>query len=347
MKSSASQDDISKAYRKKSRTIHPDKVKQSLAASKAKATPTSKFGQKKKPGVHVSKGPTENEVRDAVKKASERYARLAIIASILKGPGRERYDHFLSNGFPKWKGTGYYYARYRPGLGSVLVGLFVIGGGLVHYGAMYLSWKRQRGFVERYIRYARRAAWGDESGVKGIPGIDGAGIAVPPVSAQDEGATMLNRRQKRLQLKEGKKEKDKKKPRAARESGSTNTLEPEFDVGPQGPKKRVQAENGKVLIVDSVGNVFLEEEDENGERCEYLLDPDEISKPTIRKTILVRLPVWIYDIIRSRVLGKRMEVEGNELGEGSRSENEDFVADTLREIDGQPRKRGKRNGRSP
>lgn len=346
MKNSASHDDISKAYRKKSKSIHPDKVKQSLAASKAKATSTPKFGQRKKPGMHVSKGPTEMEVREAMKKASERYARLAVIAAILKGEGRERYDHFLSNGFPKWKGTGYYYARFRPGLGTVLVGLFVTGGGLVHYAAMYLSWKRQREFVERYIRHARRAAWGDESRVQGIPGIDGVGVTLPPNSIQDEGITMLNRRQKRLQVKENKKDKDKKKSRAVRDNGMSTPTESESEVGPQGQKKRVQAENGKVLIVDSVGKVFLEEEDENGERREYLLDPDEISRPTIRRTVLVRLPIWIYASIRDRLVRTKVETEENTTEEKSTSaQAEEITEDVTFGTNGNARKRAKRQGR--
>ena len=28
-----------------------------------------------------------------------------------------RYDFFYKNGLPKWRGTGYYYSRFRPGLG--------------------------------------------------------------------------------------------------------------------------------------------------------------------------------------------------------------------------------------
>lgn len=30
---------------------------------------------------------------------------------------RIRYDFFYKNGVPRWRGTGYYYARFRPGLG--------------------------------------------------------------------------------------------------------------------------------------------------------------------------------------------------------------------------------------
>ena len=27
-----------------------------------------------------------------------------------------RYDFFYKNGVPRWRGTGYYYSRFRPGL---------------------------------------------------------------------------------------------------------------------------------------------------------------------------------------------------------------------------------------
>lgn len=339
VKNSASQDDIAKALRKKGRLLHPDKVKQSLVAAKAMATPVLK-GQKKKPGTHVSKGPTETEVRDAMKKASERYGRLTIIAAVLKGSGRQRYDHFLSNGFPKWKGTGYYYARFRPGLGSVLVGLFVTGGGMLHYAAMYVSWKRQQEFVERYIRHARKAAWGDESGIKGIPGIDSASAALPTASSQDESPTMLNRKQKRMQERESKKDKDKRKART-RENIPAGATTQEPDVGPQGQKKKVQAENGKVLIVDSIGNVFLEEEDENGQKCEFLLDPDELPKPTIRDTVLFRLPIWIFERIRGIIVNGRLETEKSESGEPT-SAGEDGAPNA----NGTTRKQGKRSGKA-
>ena len=345
VKNSASQDDIAKALRKKGKLLHPDKVKQSIAAAKAMATPAPK-GRKRKPGVHVSKDPTESEVRDAVKKASERYARLTIIAAVLKGSGRQRYDHFLSNGFPKWKGTGYYYARLRPGLGSVLIGLFVTGGGLVHYAAMYVSWKRQREFVERYIRHARRAAWGDESGIKGISGIDGATSALPPASSQDNSSSMLNRRQKRMQERDSKKDKDKRKARA-RENMPAGPFAQDSDVSPQGQKKKVQAENGKVLIVDSIGNVFLEEEDENGQKCEYLLDPNELPRPTVQQTVLFRLPIWMFERIRGITVNGRLETEERESGNPT-SAGEDGEPNTNPKflVNGTNRKRGNRSGKA-
>lgn len=355
MKASASQDDIVKAYRKKSRIIHPDKAKQSLIASKAKATSKPILGLKnKKPGVHVNKAPTESEIQTAVKKASERYARLGVIAEILKGSGRERYDFFLSNGFPKWRGTGYYYARFRPGLGSVLVGLFVFGGGLVHYAGMYVSWQRQRDYAERVIRDARRSAWGDDSGIRGIPGIDGAitgASTSPPASlAQENGAAVLNRRQKRMQERENKKEKDKKTSKGTRRSGtSTPTpLESEAEQGPQGARKKVQAANGKVLIVDSVGNVYVEEVDENGERVELLLDPEELPKPTFRQTVLFRLPLWTYHKIQSRFAGVQSNFEQAELEDLETTTDGEDADPTLKQIsrNGAARKRGKRNGKA-
>ena len=322
VKPSASNDEINRAYKKKSKTLHPDKAKQSFIASRAKRPPSSKG---KKPGVHVSKPPSEREIRKAVKEATDRFTRLGLIVSILRGEDRERYDHFLYNGFPKWRGTGYYYARFRPGLFSTLLGLFVFGGGLAHYGALILSWKRQQEFVERYIRHARKAAWGDESGIVGIPGVDSLGgiVAQPVATAQEDGAVGMNRRQKRLQERESKKGKENKRSRSARRSGMNTPLETETQ-GPQGQKKRVQAENGKILLVDSVGNVYLEEEDEDGRRAEYLLDPNEIVKPTYRSTVLYRLPVWVYLTTRRRLMGRSPEHEDpTALDESNSSDTED------------------------
>ena len=350
VKSSASQDEISKAYRTMSRRMHPDKAKQSFIASTAKATSKPKIGQKnKKPSVHVNKTPSEREIQAEVKKASERYARLGVVTEILKGSGRERYDYFLSNGFPSWRGTGYYYARFRPGLGTVLVGLFAFGGGLVHYGAMYLSWKRQRTFVKQLIQDSRKAAWGDDSGIRGIPGVDGAmagTTATPPSQtfARENGAAVLNRRQKRMQEKENKKE--DKKSKVAKRSGTSTPIEIEPDPGPQGVKRKVQAPNGKVMIVDSVGNVYLEEEDEDGTKHEFLLDPDELPQPTLGQTVLFRLPVWTYSTLKSWITGVQADHEQAELaGLGPNDHEVTDAVGTQKLTNGSARKRGKKNGK--
>ncbi|PYH94437.1 DnaJ domain protein [Aspergillus ellipticus CBS 707.79] len=295
----ANQDEVNKAYRKKSRLLHPDKVKRTFIANSSKDKTRSKNS---KSGVHVNQGPSQRQIAAAVKEAHERSARLNTVADILRGPARERYDHFLRNGFPKWKGTGYYYSRFRPGLGSVLVGLFLVFGGGAHYAALVLSWKCQREFVDRYIRQARRAAWGDETGVRGIPGLDSAPALAPAPEPEPEAAAVpMNRRQKRMMDRENRKE-GKKGSRATSRTPGTVTPTSE-SVEPTGERKRVVAENGKVLIVDSVGNVFLEEETEDGERHEFLLDIEEIQRPKISDTMVFRIPVWFYHKTVGRTLG--------------------------------------------
>lgn len=287
----ANQDTLNKAYRKKSRLLHPDKVKRAFVANASKDKSKSETPKK---GVHVNQGPSQREINKAVKEAHERSARLNVVANILRGPSRERYDHFLKNGFPKWKGTGYYYSRFRPGLGSVLAGLFLVFGGAAHYAALVLSWKRQREFVNRYIRQARRAAWGDELGVRGIPGVDST---APVPSGEGDGeanAVPVNRRQKRMMDRENRKE--SKRPRARNNVSNANNDNGDSTPTTEstGERKRVIAENGKVLIVDAVGNVFLEEETEGGERQEFLLDIEEIQRPSIRDTMFFRLPGWCF-----------------------------------------------------
>ena len=289
VKPSATIDEIRRAYRKRSLALHPDKARQSWVANYNRPpTRSSKPGSK--PTVHIQKDkkPSTRETNAFIKEASARYARLGVVADILRGEGRDRYDHFLSNGFPRWRGTGYYYQRYRPGLGAVLTGLFVVVGGGAHYLALYLGWKRQREFVERYIKHARRTAWGDESGIGGIPGIgsNSSAAPTPPVHSeaeeeQEQQAMNWNRRQKRAMAKERTKDDRRavKNPKAAakaaekaKSEGISTPQEAEITSGPVGAKKRTVAENGKVLIVDSTGNVYLEEETEEGDVHEFLLD---------------------------------------------------------------------------
>ncbi|EXJ81478.1 hypothetical protein A1O3_07771 [Capronia epimyces CBS 606.96] len=302
VKPSATVEEISKAFRKKSRALHPDKAKHSFIASRSTAKPR-KPGGKKKTGVHVSKGPSEREIQRFEKQAAERYSRLGVVASVLRGPQRERYDFFLQHGFPSWRGTGYYYSRYRPGLGTVLVGLFLVGGGGAHYLALFTGYKRQREFMERYIRHARKTAWGDESGIRGIAGLGGP-VQVPQTAEEPDAMANLNRRQKRELERQNKKDKSSKAKPAKPAPLQTST--------PAGDKKRVVAENGKVLVVDSVGNVFLEEEDEDGNVQEFLLDLDEIPRPTIWDTAVVRLPIWLYHKAISRLPNQSQRIAGEE-----------------------------------
>lgn len=260
---SASQDDITKAYRKKSRQLHPDKVKQQFIADKS--TPKHDGDAQPRP----AKKPSKAEINAAAKEASDRFARLGLVINILRGEGRARYDHFLTNGFPTWKGTGYYYARFRPGLGTVLAGLFVFVGGGGHWLALFMSWHRQQEFVQRYITFARHAAWGENLAVPGLDIGTGSGTATPTTGGEDDGAAQpVNRKQRRMQEKDSKK--DKSKMKGVKPSKVSPVGTP--PVGATGPRKRVVAQNGKILVVDSAGQVYLEQADEDGRNHEFLLD---------------------------------------------------------------------------
>ena len=222
----------------------------------------------------MNKRPSNSEINAAAKAASDRFARLGLVQKLLKGPERARYDHFLANGFPTWKGTGYYYARFRPGFGTVLAGLFVFVGGAGHYIALYMSWKRQQEFVGRYVKFARRAAWGDNLNIPGLDSVAAAGNNTPPATDSDaEAMQPMNRRQRRMQEKDSRKEKPEKKHKAPKAKISPA----DTPTGISGPRKRVVAENGKILVVDAVGNVYLEQRSEDGDMQELLLD---VSPPT-------------------------------------------------------------------
>ncbi|KAB8337210.1 hypothetical protein FH972_021512 [Carpinus fangiana] len=271
---SASNDEIQKVLRKRSKQLHPDKAVRDILARRA-LEKSKKKGENVKAGVTAKKGPTAKERAQVTKEANERYARLSTVANILTGSERQRYDHFLSNGFPTWRGTGYYYARFRPGLGSVLVGLLLAFGGGAHYFALYISWKRHKEFVQRYVSHARKTAWGNESGMPGVPGVDAgstAPVAIPEQEPEPEQPLALNRKQKRLQEKDGRKKASKPSARTARREGISSPVASEPITGPQGSKKKIQAENGKILIVDAIGNVFLEETTEEGDTHQFLLD---------------------------------------------------------------------------
>ncbi|EMD40750.1 hypothetical protein CERSUDRAFT_111331 [Gelatoporia subvermispora B] len=121
--STASTSEIAKAYRKKSIQLHPDKNR-------------------------------------GVKNAHERFARLGVVSSILRNTeSRKRYDFFYKNGVPKWRGTGYYYSRFRPGLGTVAVFLILLSSTL-QYFIQRMNYKRDIDRVDWVIQQARSAAWG-------------------------------------------------------------------------------------------------------------------------------------------------------------------------------------------
>jgi len=132
-----------------------------------------------------------------------------------------------------------------------------------------------------------------------VPGIDGQPVAAQAAAPQqqqqqqqqqqtvyqdEEGRPVqMNRKMRRMQERESRKEANKEERGSGRRAkrvqkaspAASGTATPQVQgqgAGPVGPKKRVVAENGKVLVVDSMGDVYLEEEDEDGNVAEYLLD---------------------------------------------------------------------------
>ncbi|KAG4304909.1 hypothetical protein PORY_001584 [Pneumocystis oryctolagi] len=119
-------DEINKAYRQKALELHPDKIKD----------------------------------KKSYKISQERFSRLKLITDILKNDeSKKRYDFFYKNGFPKWKGNGYYYSRYRPSLIFVLLILIMISSTL-QYIIARLNATRRRNRVKYYILSAIYAARG-------------------------------------------------------------------------------------------------------------------------------------------------------------------------------------------
>lgn len=117
--------EISKAYKRLLRRLHPDKVS----------------GKSKR------------------KKAEERFQRLSAVADILRNRSlRRRYDYFLDNGFPKWKGTGYYYSKYRPGLIITIAGLFLVSG-LVHFMGLKINAKQDYKRIVEFKKVIKDQAW--------------------------------------------------------------------------------------------------------------------------------------------------------------------------------------------
>lgn len=86
-------------------------------------------------------------------KARERFARLGKIVGILRND-RERYDFFYKNGVPRWRGTGYYYSRFRPGLGFVTLFLILVSGGM-EYLAGVINYRQEKSRIQRLLEDAR------------------------------------------------------------------------------------------------------------------------------------------------------------------------------------------------
>lgn len=157
--SKATPEEIHRAYKRLSRKIHPDKVRRTSGAK-------------------------------SVKEATDRFTRLGLINKILRDTdSKERYDFFLEHGFPKLRGTDYFYSRYRPGIGFVAVFLFLLVG-FGHYVALKITASRHRSHMSMIIQDAKATAWPagfPESGKKKISLPNGKVFMVYP----DGGVTLV------------------------------------------------------------------------------------------------------------------------------------------------------------
>ncbi|KAL7413056.1 hypothetical protein BDY24DRAFT_362673 [Mrakia frigida] len=121
-----------------------------------------------------------------VKGIAERFARLGTIWGILKKPeGRKRYDFFYKNGVPKWKGTGYFYSRYRPGFITVSLFLALLTS-LFQHLYLTLNYRRDLQRITDLIARAQTLAWTTpaSSSSSRVGGAQGA-VARLPVAVKD------------------------------------------------------------------------------------------------------------------------------------------------------------------
>ncbi|EGF97854.1 uncharacterized protein MELLADRAFT_69722 [Melampsora larici-populina 98AG31] len=95
-----------------------------------------------------------------VKDIEARFARLGVITAILRDEEkRERYNFFHDNGVPKWKGTGYMYSRWQPGLGFAI--MFVLSvATLMHYGIQHVHYRSELIRIRKFQIAAKQAAYG-------------------------------------------------------------------------------------------------------------------------------------------------------------------------------------------
>lgn len=97
-------------------------------------------------------------------KAADRFKRLGLINKILRDERRDRYDHFLSKGFPRWRSqeggaSGFYYQRWRPSL-LLVISIIVLFTSGVQLLAQKISFTRNTERLATLTENAQLAAWG-------------------------------------------------------------------------------------------------------------------------------------------------------------------------------------------
>ncbi|POV99336.1 hypothetical protein PSTT_13849 [Puccinia striiformis] len=123
--------------------------------------------------LNVSKSATLNEINKAARKLSlsihpdkhpgnktieAKFSRLGLITAILRDEEkRKRYNFFHDNGVPRWKGTGYMYSRWQPGLGFA-VSFVLLVATLMQYGAQHVTHRSEITRIQRFQSAAKQAA---------------------------------------------------------------------------------------------------------------------------------------------------------------------------------------------
>ncbi|KXS12364.1 chaperone J-domain-containing protein, partial [Gonapodya prolifera JEL478] len=50
----------------------------------------------------------------------------SVVEALRDSNTRERYNFYLKRGFPRWRGTGYYYSHFKPSMRFVIVFIFLV-----------------------------------------------------------------------------------------------------------------------------------------------------------------------------------------------------------------------------
>ncbi|KAI8611022.1 DnaJ domain-containing protein, partial [Chytriomyces sp. MP71] len=104
---------VSRAYRKASLELHPDK--------------------------------------NPAPEAASLYALLTSINGVLKDKElRERYDKHRKTGIPTWRGTGYYIARYKPGL-AFIISFLVVAISIGQYATQWAQFYQLKHKIETTV----------------------------------------------------------------------------------------------------------------------------------------------------------------------------------------------------
>ena len=178
---------------------------------------------------------------------------------------------------PKWRGTGYYYSRFRPSILHVLSFLVLLSS-LVHYAILRVNYRRDRERIEYFTRAALAKAGGSGSLTNGSttpttdagsPDANGQDGVLASVIDQVESTsaltnastTVISKRQAKLQAREAKKDKNKRGAVASPVPSGTSTPAP-VAVTSRRRKVRVPmvegsefSQNLELVVVD--GEVYM------------------------------------------------------------------------------------------